>query len=135
MVLTINNEVHVAGAQVHLYGLRVEVASHLCRSLSIIVCSDALDIWDVSDGLKAVGHDRKIPAVISIGHQQAGQASYTGRLQRVNSLSLSKAKAASVYDSTVRGSLLSNLVMCVCRPLNHAAYCPAVLYHQSLLPG
>ena len=102
MVFTINNEVHVAGAQVHLYGLQVEVASHLCRSLSIIVCSDALDIWDASDVLKAAGHDRKIPAVISIGHQQAGPASNTGRLHHVNSLSLSKSKAASGHDSTVR---------------------------------
>ena len=102
MFITINKEVHGAGAQVHLYGLRVEVASHSCRSLSITVCSDALDIWDASDELKTAGHDRKIPAVISIGHQQAGPTSNTGRLHHVNSLSLSKSKAASGHDSMVR---------------------------------
>ena len=68
--------------QVHLYGLQVEVASHLCRSLSITVCSHALDIWDASDKLKAAWHERKSPAVISIGHQQPGRGSYTGLMVR-----------------------------------------------------
>ena len=92
----------------HLRGLQVVVASHLCWSLSITVCSDALDIW-AADELKAAGHDRRMPAVISIGHQQAGTAPYAGCLRHINSLSLSKSKAVSGHDSMVRGGLYQAL--------------------------
>ncbi len=111
--------------QVHLYGLRVEVASHLCRSLSIIVCSDALEIWDASDEPKTAGHDRKISAVISIGHQQAVPASSTGRLLHVNSLSLSKSKTVSGHHSMVRGGF-HRVLMCICRPHHNAAIHPTM---------
>ncbi len=74
--------------QVLLCGLHVEVASHSCGSMSIVVCSDALDIWDATKELKLSGINAKEPAVISIGQQEAAQGSSSSYFQHSNLLHL-----------------------------------------------
>ena len=58
-----------------LYGLHVEVACHSCGSLSIIACSDALDIWDATKRFRVGAADNREPAVISIGQMNGAQGS------------------------------------------------------------
>ena len=76
--------------QVLMYALHVEVASHICGSLGIIVCSDSLDIWDTSKGPQPPGSGQKEPAVISVGQQQSAQGSLPQPLHHVDSLHLAK---------------------------------------------
>lgn len=82
--------------QVLMYALHIEVVSHTCGSLGIIVCSDSLDIWDTSKGPKPPGSGQKEPAVISIGQQHAAQGSLPQSLHHVNSLHLAKLDEGSV---------------------------------------
>ena len=90
--------------QVLLSGLHVEVTSHCCGSLSIIVCSDALDIWDAARQARQGASDDRQPAVISIGQRQVGQGRF-GRplvdaLQRARS---EEGSASSTQVSSLPG--------------------------------
>ena len=83
--------------QVLLSGLHVEVASHSCGSLSIIVCSDALDIWDANRQARQGAPDARQPAVISIGQRHVGQ----GRLQRLDALQRARSDEGSASSTQV----------------------------------
>ncbi len=87
--------------QVLLCGLHVEVASHSCGSMSIIVCSDALDIWDATKESKLSGIDKKEPAVICIGQQQAAQGSSSGPFQHSCPQHLRRSSKSSLHSRKV----------------------------------
>ena len=83
--------------QVLLSGLHVEVAGHSCGSLSIVVCSDALDIWDATKQASRGAPDARQPAVISIGQRQVRQ----GRLQHMDALQRAQSNEGSASSAQV----------------------------------
>jgi len=93
--------------QVLLCGLHVEVASHSCGSMSVIVCSDALDIWDATKESKLSGNDTKEPAVICIGQQQAAQGSSSSPFQRSSPLHLRRSSKSSLHSRKVYSTGIS----------------------------